>query len=63
MGYLVPQSFATRENQDISKNFGHNQWPTVPEVQDLNIAPKPSVERVAGTVLSMRGRIGTHMLL
>jgi hypothetical protein len=35
----------------------------VPEVQDPNSSPKPSIERLVGTVHSMGGRIGTHMSL
>jgi hypothetical protein len=43
--------------------LARNWWAMVPRVQDPTVAPKPSVERLAGVVRSTGGRIGTDMSL
>jgi hypothetical protein len=64
MEYLVLQSFAARGNRAVSRFFGavtSNPW--YPGYKTSIVAPEPFVERVAGDVHSIGGRIGTHMSL
>jgi hypothetical protein len=63
MGCMVPQPFV-----DVGNYLYPDLWviisgPRYPGYKTLTVAPEPSVERAAKTILSTGGRIGTHMLL
>jgi hypothetical protein len=62
-GCLIPQSFDTGGNWSYLEFWAITDGPWYPGYITPIVAPKPSIERVAGASHSMMGRTGTHMVL
>jgi hypothetical protein len=62
MGCVGPSYVLLWEAHRI-RDLGRNQRPVISRVMTSIVAPKPSVERVAGASHSTVGRIGSHMVL
>jgi hypothetical protein len=60
---VILQPFDTRGNQSNPDLWVITSDPRYPGHKTLTIAFEPSVDRVARVVHSMRGSIGTHMVL
>jgi hypothetical protein len=63
MGCLVLQPSTTGGNRSYPYFLAETDGPRYPGYKISIVASQPSVERVAGAIHSMGGRIGTHMLL
>jgi hypothetical protein len=60
---MVTQPFAAGGNRSYLDLWVITGDPRYSGYKTPTVAPEPSVERVARAVHSIRGRIGTHMIL
>jgi hypothetical protein len=59
---MVPQSLATGANRSCPEFWAVTDDPQYTGYKTSTVAPKPTIEQSVENVISMGGKIGSHML-